>query len=171
MSERVEHISKQELIARIHSERQRLQDTLAQLSKDQLLHSITEEEWCVKDNLAHITVWEQRMVRWINETIQGGIPEMPAPGMTWDDLDKLNNQTYQQNRKKPLELVLTEFDQSFPKVLEVVESIPEEVLMEKERFSWREGNPLWKTVAANTWWHYKMHNETISNGIAKRDKV
>ena len=171
MNERVEQISKQELIARIHSERQRLEDTLAQLNEEQLIQPIAEEAWSVKDILAHITIWEQRMMRWINETIQGEIPEMPAPSMTWDDLDKLNNQSYQQNHEKSLEMVLAEFNQSFLEVLEVVENIPEEILMEKERFSWREGNSLWKMVAANTWWHYKMHNETISNGIAKSDKV
>jgi hypothetical protein len=34
------------------------------------------------------------MVQWVGETLRGEVPETPAPGMTWDDLDRLNEQTY-----------------------------------------------------------------------------
>jgi hypothetical protein len=96
---------------------------------------------------------------------------MPAPGKTWDDLDQLNRQPYLENRDKPLTQVLAEFNLSFQEVLKVVENISEEDLIEAERFSWREGSPLWKMVAANTWWHYKIHNESIRNGFTKSNKT
>lgn len=167
MRERIEQISKPELLARIRSERQNLEDTLAQLNEEQVIQPNIEGEFSVKDILAHITVWEKRMSRWVNETILGEIPEIPAPDMTWDDLDQLNHQTYLENCDKPMDKVLEDFNLSFQEVLKVVENTSEEDLIEAERFRWREGHPLWKMVAANTWWHYKMPNESIRNGFAK----
>jgi len=161
MSERVEQISKAELLERIHSHRKDLEDSLARLSDEQLVQPGVQGEWSVKDILAHITIWEQRMIRWVGETLRGQIPEMPAPGMTWDDLDQLNERTYLENRDRDLSEVLDDFHQSYPKVLEVIESIPEEDMIDPNRFEWRGGAPLWKMLAANTWWHYRMHDESI----------
>ena len=41
----------------------------------------------VKDIVAHMTAWEQRMIQWLDESAAGLAPQRPAPGMTWDDLD------------------------------------------------------------------------------------
>ena len=45
----------------------------------------------------------------VGETLRGDVPEMLSPGMTWDDLDQMNEQTYLENRDKPLAEVLSEF--------------------------------------------------------------
>jgi hypothetical protein len=113
MSDRVEQISKSELLNVIRSEHKRLEETLAQLSEDPMTQPGVAGEWSVKDILVHITAWEKRMVRWVGETLRGEVPETPAPGMTWDDLDKLNEQTYLENRNKPLGQVLADFHQSY----------------------------------------------------------
>jgi hypothetical protein len=43
-----------------------------------------------------------------------------------------------------------------------VNALSEAELTDPQHFAWREGDPLWHMVAANTWWHYKEHRETIS---------
>ncbi len=125
-----------------------------------------ESNWSVKDILAHIMAWEKRMVQWLEESLRGEVPERPAPGMSWDDLDRLNEQIYRENRDRALDEVLADFRQSHEESLRVVEAIAEEDLIEPERFEWREGDPIWHMVAGNTWWHYKEHRETISNWLA-----
>jgi hypothetical protein len=165
MSERVEQISKPELLKRIYSQRKCLEDSLALLSNEQLVQPGVEGEWSVKDILAHMTAWEKRMIRWVGETLRGQVPEMPAKGMTWDDLDQLNERTYLENRDRPLAEVLADFHHSYQEVLAVVEAIPEEDMVDPNRFEWRAGTPLWKMLAANTWWHYRMHDETIRSWL------
>jgi hypothetical protein len=81
--------------------------------------------------------------------------------MTWDDLDQMNEETYLENRDKPLTEVLEEFHQSFPKALNIVKGISEEDLIDPDGFEWREGKPLWFIVAANTFWHYDEHEKAI----------
>jgi hypothetical protein len=157
-----EQMNKTKLIGNIQQERQRLERTLVDINADLMVTPGVIEDWTVKDILAHITVWEQRMVSWLGDTLRGQIPQMLPPGMTWDDLDVWNEQTYQKHRHHPLGEVLADFAMSYPQALKAVQDVPEEDLIDPDRFEWREGQPLWVMVAANTFWHYKEHNESIS---------
>jgi hypothetical protein len=103
-----EQMSKDKLVADIQLERQRLEESLAELSEDQMLVPGVLDDWTVKDLLAHITVWEQRMISWVAQTVRDEVPEMLPPGMTWDDLDEWNEQTYQKHRLRPLEEVMAD---------------------------------------------------------------
>jgi len=156
-----EQMSKSKLLERMQSERQRLEATLARLSENQMTTPGVNDQWSVKDILAHITVWERRMVRWLEETVGDEVPEMLPAGMTWDDLDEWNEQTYLDNRDRPLAEVLADFKSSYPQALKAVKAVSEEDLIDPHRFEWRAGKPLWVMVAANTFWHYKEHNMSI----------
>ena len=158
-------MNKPKLLEQIKVERSRLEETLAKISEAQMLVPGVIEAWTVKDLLAHITVWEQRMMQWLAETVRGEEPQMLPPGMTWDDLDEWNEQTYQKYRLHPLDEVLTDFTLSYPQALKAVQDIAEEDLIDPNRFTWREGQPLWEMVAANTFWHYKEHDESLNNWL------
>jgi hypothetical protein len=166
-----EPMTKQTVLENILREREALEKTLAGLTDDQMTQPGVESDWSVKDILAHITDWEQRMVRWIEQSELGEIPERPAPGMTWNDLDRLNEQTYLFHKDEPLDEVLSDFYTSYQQSLKTVKDMPEEDLIEPQRFEWREGDPMWHMVAANTWWHYNEHNETIQNWLAEKRKA
>jgi hypothetical protein len=162
-----EPLSKAKNFELIHSEREELQILLDQLSETQMTQPGVENDWSVKDILAHITDWEKRMVQWIEESLQGKTPERPAPGMTWDDLDKLNEQTYLANKDRLLNEVLADFRDSYQQSLKVIEALTEEALLDPDYFKWREGDPLWHMVAANTWEHYQEHREAIDNWLKR----
>ena len=156
-----EKMTRSRLLDEIQIEHRRLEKTLVMVSETQMLIPGVIDEWTVKDILAHITVWEQRMVRWLEEAVRGGVPQMLPDGMTWDDLDEWNEQTYQKHANRPLEDVLTEFELSYPQALKTAQEVPEQDLMDPDRCDWREGDPLWVMVAANTFWHYTEHEESI----------
>ena len=158
MSEGEESISKAELLSAIHVERQKLEEMLARLDQAQMTEPGVEGEWSVKDILAHLVTWEGRMVRWLGEAQRGQVPHVPA---TWDDIHQLNAQSYQEQQDRPLENVLSDFQRSYHEALTTVEAFPEEDLVDPDRFEWRKGQPLWVMVAANTFWHYKEHAESI----------
>ena len=94
---------------------------------------------------------------------------MLPPGMTWEDIDKWNEQTYQKHRQRDLDEVLAVFKLSYPQALSAVQDISEEDLIDPNRFAWRDGRPLWVMVAANTSWHYKEHEETITTWLKGMD--
>jgi len=165
-----EQMSKTRILESIQSGRKALQATLEGMSEAQMTEPGAESDWSVKDILVHVAVWEGMMVRWVEESLRGEVPERPAPGMTWDDLDGLNAQIYADNKDKALEEVRGDFRASHQRALKTVESMTEEDLLDAGRFEWRQGDPMWHMVAANTWWHYKEHRETIGNWLTEKSE-
>ena len=156
-----EKMTKSRLLEEIQIEHQRLEKTLAMVDKGQMLIPGVIDEWTVKDILAHIAVWEQRMVRWLGEAMSGEVAHMLPDGMTWDNLDEWNEQTYQENRHRSVEQVLADYELSYPQALKAAQEVSEQDLIDPDRFDWRDGDPLWVMVAANTFWHYTEHEESI----------
>ena len=160
--------SKAQILELIKTEHEALQAVLESLAESQMIQPGAEEKLSVKDLLAHITDWEQRMVQWIEESLQGQIPEQPAPGMTWDDLDRLNEQTYLANKDRPLAEIRSDFKASYQQALATVQALSQADLFDPHRFTWREGNALWHMVEVNTWVHYREHRESISRWLARQ---
>ena len=153
---------KQELMQKIREERDGIRNLLGDLSNDEMLIPL-EDGWSVKDYIAHIVIWEKRMVEWLDAVKRGDVPRQLPPGMTWDDLDRWNEQTFEENRERELAEVLDDFNHFAEEVVQVVEAIPEDLLMRADSLEWRSGSPLWELVAANTYWHYPEHRETIKH--------
>jgi hypothetical protein len=61
--------------------------------------------WSVKDILAHFVSWDRRGCKWIISASRGRMPQMPEPGLTWSDIDFLNEQTVQTSADKSIQEV------------------------------------------------------------------
>jgi hypothetical protein len=154
-------MTKARLLALIRSERKSLDAELADLDGDQMTKPGVEGRWSIKDLMAHITAWEQRMIEWLKQALRGEVPKQLPTSITWEDLDRLNAETFRENRDRPLDEVLAESDRSYRQVLRTVEMMPEKALIQPDYYVWRGGKPLWEIVAANTFWHYQEHREAI----------
>lgn len=165
MSEPFETPSKSELLNQIQAARAALEETLVQVEENQMLQPELENGWSVKDILAHIAGWEKRMVTWITQTLAGEIPQLPQND---DEVNRLNEQSYQENRGRPLSEVLAEFRQTYSQALRLVEGLDEQDLADPDRFAYRKGRPMWIMVAANTYWHYAEHRESIQRDLENR---
>ena len=157
--------NKAEILSLIKYERAKLEDALVKIPEDKLTASGVESTWSVKDILAHIAAWERLMVGWVEASLRGETPDRPAPGESWDDLDGMNERLYQAHKDQHLRQVLADFEDSYKSTLDSVERLSEEELLDSGRFAWRRGDPMWRMVAANTWWHYKEHRETIERWL------
>ena len=162
MADQTEKITKAELLEQIHQERQKLEEALSRFTRLQLSVPGVEGDWNAKDVLAHIVAWEQRMIRWMSQALSGEIPLRPA---NWDEVHKLNEESYQEDKRLSLDQVLEDFERSYPQALAVAESTEEKDLLDPERFPWRNGSPLWVMVAANTCWHYREHRQALETWL------
>lgn len=160
---------KQDLIQKIRDERDRFMNLLDNLSENEMLIPLGENGWSVKDHIAHIVIWEKRMAEWLIVVERGEVPQQLPPGMTWDDLDRWNEQTFEENRERELKEVLADFSHFAEEVVQVVETISEDLLMIADSLAWRSGSPLWEMVAENTFWHYPEHRETIKHWHEARE--
>ena len=96
-------MDKAKVLETIQTERARLDGLLAQLSAEQMCQAALENQWSVKDVLAHIATWEHRCAGWIQSGLRGERPDKPEKGYTWVEIDKLNEKTYLENRDRSLD--------------------------------------------------------------------
>lgn len=162
-------LNKTELLERVQTEREKLEQTLTTVNGKEMTQSGVVEEWSVKDVLAHLMDWEQRLLEWYQAGLRGETPELPAPGMTWANLAELNEQIYQKYRRHSLKAIMEEYQQSYQQILKTVQAIPESDLVEG-RFGWTKKRTLADYVAACTYDHYKWADDMISKWAKAQKK-
>jgi hypothetical protein len=121
----------------------------------------------VKDILAHITGWEQKMLQWVEDSYAGRVPDRPAPDEDWPDLDRINERIFQDNQDVPLPQVLEQVTTAHQQVLARLDKMTDADLFDGKRFAWRKGDPIWHLVGANTYLHYREHREQIEAWLAR----
>lgn len=166
-------MNKSRLLESIKTGYAKFTEFLAQLSFDEMAQPRVTGKWSVKDIAVHISVHEQRMNQWMKDRLQGNDPESPQPyNMPAHELDKLNEQIYQENRNRSLEDILREFDEIHVETLKLVETVAEKDIFDVSRFRLHGGEPLWEAIAANTFWHYEEHSQDIRAWqVARRSTV
>lgn len=156
-------------------ERRRLEKNLAVLTDEELVQSGVggpKGEYSVKDILAHLVEWEQMFISWYQAGLKGGVPEVPAPGITWRQLKILNAQIFEKHRNRSLEDIKAEFESSYKQVMEMIEAMPVEDFFEIGRFKWMGAKEnVGGYVKANTGNHYRWAKNKIRKWLKTRGKI
>lgn len=158
----MEITTKRQLLAEVRRKRAELEAVLDRSPRDPLDLPLDAGGWSVKDILAHIVAWEQVMLRWWQASQAGETPSDPAPGLSDDDVARLNSGFYEANRYRTLADVQDEFRRSFMEVMAALETAHEAALMQPGYFPWTEEWPFASVVVANTSDHYKEHQDQIA---------
>lgn len=140
---------------RIYASRTRLDALLTRLSPEQMTQPALPGGWTVKDLLAHLGWWEQRVLQLYQESIQNG---QPAYDITDDEVDALNARMVEEYRPRDLDEVRDFETQAYNAVLALVETAPEADLFEPGRFAWTSGRPFADYIDWNTFGHYDEHS-------------
>ncbi|MEK7353722.1 MAG: ClbS/DfsB family four-helix bundle protein [Chloroflexota bacterium] len=145
------HRSKNALIEAIQVEHLRLEKSLALISTRDMVEQGAVGTWSVKDVLAHLTAWEQLLLNWYDAGLFGKTPSPPLPtGMSKNAIDKLNQDIFEQNRKRPLASVLNEFQTSYQQVLVTMLMVQEEDMFTPGRYAWTGRLMLADYITSNT---------------------
>jgi hypothetical protein len=126
--------SRERLLLNSREQHAALEAQLAGLSADEMMRPGVTDDWSVKDHLAHLTWWEQRVIRTL-----GGAPD-PIDAIPGEDKseDNVNAFVREANRDRPLAEVRADFDTSFAEMLTLIETVPDDVLAAK--YDWISGN-------------------------------
>ncbi len=125
-----------DLLRRSRDEHERLEAILATLGDEQMTTPGVAGEWTVKDHLAHITWWEQRVIRVLGHGEPDPLDAMPIEDKSTDGI---NADVYAQNRDRSLADVRASFDDSYQQMLRLIETVPDEVFADQRR-DWISGN-------------------------------
>ena len=147
--------TKEWIIKRLDTERRRLEKNLEGLREEQMQQPGVVDEWSVKDVLAHLAHWESLMPGWVEAARQGVNVQTPAPDLTWKQLDIFNQRIYTQYRNMPLDEVRQYFQDAHTELMQMAETMPEEEMLERGRYSFTGGGAVFdwlNAFAAHDMW-------------------
>jgi hypothetical protein len=155
------------LLRMLRENRAFFDQTVALVSDERMREPPREGHWSGKDILAHVTTWERRLLGWLAAAARGASTQIPEPGATWDDIDRLNAVSYAANRDRTLEDITADSRRSFAQVLAQIEAFSDDDLSDPTRFPWLDRQPLWRRIAAGPGYgHYQAHLYDLWERIA-----
>jgi len=150
-------MTKRELLLTIQRERAAFEAALAGLTPEQMTAPGVMGEWSVKDLLGHVAMWESRLVTILYSIERGVAPKT----LRSSDVDRVNAESYAEQRERPLDRVLSDFHAVHAQLLKRLDALEDRDLSDSKRFPWMEGEPLEKLVAGDTFEHYAEHRPAI----------
>ena len=135
MAEPTRPADKAELLAMIQTGYEQFDVVLATLRAEQMTLTGVNGSWSIKDNLAHLSAWQNYQAARMEGVVAGTEPPPLAPGL--EDEDAINEYLYQQHKARPLPDVLAEFRASYQRVLAATEALSWEAL--NAPFPWDDG--------------------------------
>jgi uncharacterized protein (TIGR03083 family) len=142
----------QDLLERIHKDREALAALWDGLTKEQMARRPgPQEDWSVKDLIAHITWWESFILERVTDLIDGAKSE-PA-----EHQDVLNARVYEQHKDSPLAEVLAAFDANWPRLEALISSLNDEQINTPAYYRTYDGVALLPILRAGTFGHYPSH--------------
>jgi hypothetical protein len=157
--------TKAQLLAESQQEHEALEQFIAALTPEEIRQGNRIGVWSVKDTLAHLTAWEQMMLRWYSTGVRGETPVLPAPDYKWNQLAALNQAIYEQHRDRPLAEVLEAFHSSYREAVAFVENLSDEELFTPGFFAWTRPKALASFVIPNMGEHYRWARTTLRKGL------
>jgi hypothetical protein len=128
-----------------------IKESYTGLSDAQLTEPGVTGHWSVKDILAHVTTWEEEALKYLPLIITGGKPARYS--LLYGGIDAFNAQMTEQKRGLALADVLRQLDETHRRLIDYVQSVPEEQFTRETRFRRR--------LRLDTYSHYPKHAKGI----------
>ncbi|GER88598.1 hypothetical protein KDW_27600 [Dictyobacter vulcani] len=159
-----EFVTKAELLTRMQAGYTEFTNLLSSLSDEQLTTPGVNGKWSIKDNIAHLSAWQNRVItalQAIHNQVEAGDP---TPGMSEDEINELY---YQTSKDRPLSEVRNEFAAVSLELQSAVERLSDQQL--NSPLPWgKSQNSIWPWIAGNTYEHYQEHTQIIQEWLASR---
>ena len=166
-------ISKTDLLAHMQRALEDYEQVIGRLSAAQMLDPRLDNGSSFKDLLAHLSAWLRIETYWLEASLRGEQPARYLPGFEVsrgdpeEVINHLNGVIYQAHKNDPLGEVLHGFRSDYRRLYALVESLPEDTLNNPQAFSWWRGEPVWTSIAHNTFLHFQNHLEEINDWLEK----
>jgi hypothetical protein len=160
-----------ELLERLEAENARIEETISRMTEEQVAAPELRDGWSVKDTLAHLAVWNRRGTIWLAAAARGETPEIPAPGATWSDMDRMNEKSYRDNLHKPSGEVLAEYQDAFRQLVAQLQAVTDDVWQKEYRLH---NDPEATSVPTIAGWRYRhmvAHAEPVQDFAERLKKL
>lgn len=142
---------KTELLTALHQAQALQQDFVASLTDAEQQEVGTLAHWNAKDTLAHITFWDENLLR----RLEAAEHNEPQPDFT--DFNEQNDAQYMLRHDYSWERVIAENENILATLLAKAQEYDEEMLTNPERHEWTTGAPLYKRFLGSAYRHALFH--------------
>ncbi|MDR3574384.1 MAG: DinB family protein [Anaerolineaceae bacterium] len=162
---------KKQILDLLQDEFNRWEGLLASMSGEQLTARLAPSVWSVKDNLAHLMVWQQRSIARLQAAALNHPPQFPGWPETLDpesdeDLDAVNAWIYETNRDRPWQSVYPDWRAGFMRFIELGQAVPEDDLLDARKYAWMDGYSLARVLEASCG-HHQEHREALQAWLSQ----
>ncbi len=147
-------MTKEELLGDIESAWDELQSAIDGLSEEQMTRLPVSGDWTLKDLLAHLAVWQSRLVTDLFKIERGLTPEW---NLSDAQVDALNARFYREQKDRLLERILDDLYGVHAVLMSRLEALSEFALTDPKKHKWLKGKPLSAFVAEDSLEHYREH--------------
>ena len=148
---------RQQVLNRLDKTWRALEESYAGLSEVEMSEPGVTGSWSVKDIIAHVTTWEEEALKHLPLILMGEKP--PRYSVTHGGINAFNAAMTVQKRDLEFAEVLRQRDAVHQRIIEYIETIPEDHLGSDARFR--------RCLRADTYSHYPIHAKAISNWRAR----
>lgn len=158
---------KEHILSALREQFDRWETLLVSLSDDQLTTPYLDDQWSIKDVMAHLWAWQQVSLARMEGGVRGREPDYPywilSVGENWEeDADGVNALTFARTREKSWSEVYEHWRNGFLRLLETGEGISEQDLLDGNRYPWLKGYNLAYVLIAS----YDHHQEHLEDLLA-----
>lgn len=154
-----------EIVAGVAAAHERFLDVIAPLTDEQLQAPVLADGWSVKDVLAHLAFWDQRLLHAIEPEGGPQVSRLAPPiiadipyDVQW--LETVNARIYALNRERELQDVLAEFAATRQRLLTIIASLSMHDVFDPDGLSAPLGEPF-APMLLGAYGHYEEHAEYL----------
>jgi hypothetical protein len=144
-------MNKQQLLKRLDKAWEALKESYEGLPDHELMRAGVMGDWSVKGIIAHVTWWEEEALKHLPILLRGGKP--PRYSDLYGGIDAFNSFMTEQKKDLSLSEVLQQRDETHRRVIEFIQSAPEDQCNRETRFRRR--------LRLDTYGHYAKHADAI----------
>lgn len=166
-----ERVNKAEFLAILKSERAKLADLLDAVDLRRMEEPGVSGSSSIKDIIAHLTAYEQALVKWLKEAKAGRVYVDEV--LDQADLDARNAVVHEANKERSAEEVVRVFHQTFDHLEACVTLLTGEELTDAELTAWfvvprwQQKQELWKCIANDSYEHHQQHIPDIERWLVE----
>ncbi|MEZ4862449.1 MAG: ClbS/DfsB family four-helix bundle protein [Caldilineaceae bacterium] len=150
-----------ELLERINADWTVLMALIAPLTEEQFARPAADG-WAIKDQLAHLTHWENWLLR---HHMQGepaqDVMQVDSEMLEDFEVDQVNALIQARSHSRPTADILTELQQTHQQLIAALSALPFDKLLQPRYADDPEARPLLLWVAGDTYEHYQEHSAII----------
>ncbi|HWM89437.1 MAG TPA: DinB family protein [Thermoanaerobaculia bacterium] len=144
-------MDRQQLLKRLDKAWVAFKASYAGLPEEQLMEPGVTGAWSIRDIIAHVTTWEEEALEHLPSILEGRRP--PRYSVKYGGIDAFNALMTKRKEGLSLSEVLRQLDDTHQRLIDLIESAPEDQLLRETRFRRR--------LRFDTYGHYPKHGEAI----------